>query len=170
MRGNWSLKRIVGVAVIVGVVGALLATFFIKAEKRRVVAVIRGAERAIEAADAEWLRDLFVEDFDYQGVTYRHLEEVGVLLLESISPVGVWITSKKVEITGSRAHATIDVIARPGPKSSLVRNSWSRWRVGLVKREGGWKINRVDNLAVDDHGGYRLEELVRQVGVVLQEF
>jgi len=177
---KWSRNQVVGTVMIAAVIVAFALTLAVKSgkvgifgtvmEARRVGDLIEEAEAAIEAGDAERFRALFAEDFSYQAVTYRHIEEVGPALLQAISPVSVSTRVRKIEVERVRARAMIDAVARAGEASGLHGRSTSRWRVEFLNRGGEWKIDRVDNLSINNREGYRLDELVRRAGVGLPQY
>jgi len=130
----------------------------------RVSAVIEEAEEAIEAGDAGRFVALFADDFNWQGVTYSRLKEAGPGLLRSLLPAEISIKKKKIEVDRLRARATIDAASTHRIQSDLEVRSQSRWRVDFVNREGEWKIDRVTNISIDNHEGYRLDALMRHLG------
>jgi len=163
-----SATRVIGVVVILSAVGALVGEFVYESDKRKVVRVIREAEKAMERGDAKTALGLLWKDFDHQGVTYEDLEEVAPAMLGGFAPLRLYIYRREVKTKGAFAAASVKVVVFPEEESQLIGVSSSVWRATFEKREGVWKISALENLSMEDRGGYHLRQLIREAGYIIE--
>lgn len=137
--------KIVAAAALLAV-AALVAERLYVTDRQAIRASIHRMAAAVKEGDAEALVAELAADYHDEGLNREDVRRIAANYFAVYGPTEVRFLSRNINVAGDVANADLNVMA--GLSGHRGARFQTEWRVGFVRLEGRWRVERITPLRV----------------------